>query len=190
MTTTTEKPAIEKIQDHIYSYVRRSADEHKRRLYFTDTGLARLTSIEGYLAALAETGHELAETLANENSQLEQDIAALMKKIRIAQAKKASGDDGVQEGEELLKDDDENQQSDSRNDSLSGRNHSTVGVEWQEKFNQSAILNEKYAKATKALATLRAGILPLFDMLGCDPSGSARQLLAVTGDMSEKDSQA
>jgi hypothetical protein len=66
MTTTTEKSAIEEVTDHIYSYVRRSADKHKYRLYFTDSGLARLTSIEGYLAALADTGHELAEALAND----------------------------------------------------------------------------------------------------------------------------
>lgn len=112
MTTTTEKPAIEKIQDHIYSYVRRSADEHKRRLYFTDTGLARLTSIEGYLAALAETGHELAETLANDfynnlnnivgSRDITFNLSEVQDKVEVPARKCLLHDDGTKHGFSLL----------------------------------------------------------------------------------------
>ena len=70
MTQTTEKPPLEKVLRRTASYMSRLKDVRKRQLYFSEGGLARLASIEGWLTGLHDAGKvEEAEKLAEDLDQ-------------------------------------------------------------------------------------------------------------------------
>ena len=70
MTQTTEKPPLEKVLRRTASHMSRLKDVRKRQLYFSEGGLARLASIEGWLTGLHDAGKvEEAEKLAEDLDQ-------------------------------------------------------------------------------------------------------------------------
>jgi len=115
-TTEEDYSANYTARDNLYTYIRRSADKYKRKLYFTDTGLARLTSIEGYLAALAETGHKLATPMAEDFYRnldrvvQDHDVEFVVRgtgtdkerTVKVPSRKCLIGDDGTKHGFSLL----------------------------------------------------------------------------------------
>ena len=67
MTQKTETSPLEKVLRRTASYMSRLKDVRKRQLYFSEGGLARLASIEGWLTGLHDAGKvEEAEKLAED----------------------------------------------------------------------------------------------------------------------------
>lgn len=109
MSITTEHSA-DRARENIHTYIARAVSKYKRRLYFTETGLARLASIEGYLAALADTGHELSYMMATDFyaklDRLAESCDAKFvigsSEITVPSSKVVLSDDGTKHGFSLL----------------------------------------------------------------------------------------
>ena len=67
MNTQTDQSPLEKLTDILYSYPESRFRNFKRGLVFTESGLARASSIAGYIVGMAHGGNEpFAEQLAED----------------------------------------------------------------------------------------------------------------------------
>jgi hypothetical protein len=73
-TTDQEKSVFTELEDCSYSHMTRLFDRWKRRVYFTESGKARLSCVVGYIIGLKHAGQEeLAEKMAQDiNDKIDQ----------------------------------------------------------------------------------------------------------------------